>query len=133
MAKSTVARATCQCGDLELASGEEAEVDLRYVTAKLGDDVDGFETLYPSDSLRIMIVDRAPGERRVGASAHHPGALEEQTLTPHGGPYQYRLNRYFLPHQGASIWWKRTAAAHAGLRASDALPSAVRNALESAA
>jgi hypothetical protein len=107
MAKSTAAHVTCRCGDIELAPGEEAELDLRYVMAKHEDDSDHFETLYPSDSLRVMVVDRGARERRVGANAHHPGQLEDQTLTSNGGPYLYRINRYLLPHQGASIWWRK--------------------------
>lgn len=115
MVKSTAAHVTCRCGDIELAPGEEAEIDLRYVMAKHEDDSDHFEILYPSDSLRVMVVDRGAQERRVGASAHHPGQLEDQTLTSSGGPYLYRLNRYLLPHQGASIWWRKGERRRAAL------------------
>jgi hypothetical protein len=109
MARSTAASVTCLCGQIALEAGEEAEVDLRYVMAKREEDTDSFEALHPADSLRVMIVDRGPQGRRIGANARHPGELEDQTLTPNGGPFQYRLNRYLLPHQGVSIWWRKLA------------------------
>lgn len=107
LARSAAAQVRCHCGDVQLISGEEAELDIRYVMAKREEDADTFETLYPSDSLRLMVVDHGAQGRRIGAIAHHPGALEDQTLTADGGPYQYRLDRYLLPHQGATIWWRK--------------------------
>src|SRR5690606_11582625 len=95
----------CEGATVELEPGERVEVEMRYVMAREEEDSESFETLYPSDSIRLMIVDRGPTARRVGASSHHPMELEDQTMD--GGPYQFRLNRYLLPHQGFSIWWKK--------------------------
>lgn len=107
MYSSNATHITCEFCNIEIPRDGYADVHLRYIMPKEDEDTEVFETLYPSDSLNLMIVDRDGLKRRIGASAHHPGELENQTLTADGGPYQYRLNRYLLPHQGASIWWKR--------------------------
>jgi hypothetical protein len=92
---------------LTLAAKEEVEVETRYVMAKEEEDAENFETLYPADSIRLMIVDRGPTRRRIKAGSHHPVELEN--LTTAGGPHQYRLTRYLLPHQGVLIWWKKAS------------------------
>jgi hypothetical protein len=103
LAESQRSHVICEAEPILLEKGERAEVEYRYAMAKENEDAENFETLYPSDSIRLMIVDR--GSRRIGASSHHPSELE--CLTLEGGPVQYRLNRYLLPHQGVLIWWKK--------------------------
>ena len=93
-------------GSLTLGPEEEAEIDITYVLAKETEDLEMFETLYPSDSVNVSIIDNTTAKRTIRARSHHPGTLENLTPGKDGPAYQYRLSRYLLPHQGVSFWWK---------------------------
>jgi hypothetical protein len=83
------------------------EIVWHYVMAKEEEDNELGTTFLPMDSLSITIVDRNPGKRTVKARAIHPTDLEDDTSAASQGTYNFRLNRYVLPHQGFVVWWKK--------------------------
>lgn len=85
----------------------EAEVIIHYTMAKELDDTEIFQTLYPTDSVIITIVDRCPNQRIIRARSIHTSQLEDDTSAEATGTYNYSLKKYLLPHQGFAIWWKQ--------------------------
>lgn len=95
---------------VSIAPNQPCEIVWDYVMAKEEEDTEIGQTLYPMDSLSITVVDRNPGKRAVHARSIHPAELEDDTSAKSQGTYNFRLNRYVLPHQGFMIWWKKVAA-----------------------
>jgi hypothetical protein len=92
---------------LDLSPDETVEIVFDYTMAKEEEDTEIGQTLYPTDSLSITVVDRNPKKRVVRARSIHPTELEDDTSAQAEGTYNFRLNRYVLPHQGFVIWWKK--------------------------
>src|SRR5215217_7851991 len=79
MEASKASHVRCDCAEIELGPGGQPEVEIRYVMPKEEEDAENFETLFPSDSLRLMVIDKGTQRRQVGATAHHPGNLQDLT------------------------------------------------------
>jgi hypothetical protein len=92
---------------LNIKPDQEIEVIYEYEMAKEEEDTEICQTLYPMDSVNITIVDRGPTQRIVRAKSIHHANLEDDTSANETGTYNYRLDRYLLPHQGYAIWWKK--------------------------
>lgn len=90
-----------------VAPGEEIEIIFDYHMAKESEDTEIFQTKYPTDSVIITIMDKGPTPRVVRARAIHYSTLENDTAAESSGTYNFKLERYLLPHQGFAIWWKR--------------------------
>jgi hypothetical protein len=93
-------------GSLALQPGEKIEIALTFTLAKQAEDAEVLQGAYPSDTLRISIVDHGQTRRLIGARAIHPDELEHISPAGADNTHQFRINRYMLPHHGAVIWWK---------------------------
>lgn len=94
-----------------IKSGEEVEFVSDYMMAKEEEDTELLQTRYPTDSLSVTILDHGPTERIVRARSIHLGNLRNDTPKEGNGCYNFTLDRYFLPHQGFVIWWKKVPLA----------------------
>ena len=92
---------------IKIAPDEEVEIIWDYAMAKEDEDTEIGQTLYPTDSITIAVMDTNPTRRIVRARSIHPAPLENDTSAEAKGTYIFRLERYMLPHQGFAIWWKR--------------------------
>jgi hypothetical protein len=79
--------------------------------AKEEEDTELLQTRYPTDSLSVTIFDHGPTRRIVRARSIHLGDLRDDTPKEANGCYNFTLDRYFLPHQGFAIWWKKSPPA----------------------
>jgi hypothetical protein len=93
--------------EVTLDPQEEIEVIWDYVMAKEEEDTEIFQTRYPTDSISITVLDTSPSKRFVRARSIHPVQLDNDSSAQSKGTYNYRLDRYLLPHQGFAIWWKQ--------------------------
>lgn len=98
---------TFRVGEVELQPNEEIEVVTDYVMAKEEEDTEVVQTLYPTESVSFTVMDQGPTKRAVRARALHVGSLEDNTSADSVGVYNFRLDRFFLPHQGFVLWWKK--------------------------
>ncbi|HEX3431159.1 MAG TPA: hypothetical protein VHT03_09750 [Rhizomicrobium sp.] len=98
---------TFKVGEIDLEPGQEIEIIIDYVMAKEDEDTEIFQTRYPTDSLILTIMDRGPTRRVIRARAIHLADLENDTAAEAEGTYNFKLDRYLLPHQGFAIWWKK--------------------------
>jgi hypothetical protein len=92
--------------DIDVLPGHQVEILVDYVMAKEDEDTEIFQTMYAADSVNVTVVDTNPLKRVVRARAIHPSALEDDTSEVADGTYNFKLQRYLLPHQGIAIWWK---------------------------
>lgn len=97
-------------GAMQLKPREKLEVSISFKLAKLPNDTELVQTVYPSDSLRISIEDHGPKKRKIGACSIHPDNLETVAAVALEGSYHYRISRYLLPHNGAAFWWNSIAS-----------------------
>jgi hypothetical protein len=95
---------------IDLAPGEMAEIIIDYAMAKEQEDTEIFQTLYPAASAIVTIMDKGHTPRVVRARSIHVAPLENDTSAEVTGTYNFKLDRYLLPHQGFAIWWKRVPA-----------------------
>lgn len=96
---------------IQLSPDEEAELIFDYAMAKEDEDTEIFQTAYPTNSAIITIMDRGPTPRAVRARSIHMAPLENDTSADTTGTYNFKLDRYLLPHQGFAIWWKKVPQA----------------------
>jgi hypothetical protein len=92
---------------LSLEPDEVVELILDYSMAKEDEDTEIFQTLYPADSIIITVLDQGPTRRVIRARSIHFSPLENDTSAATSGVYNYKLDKYLLPHQGFAIWWKK--------------------------
>lgn len=97
--------------ELSIKSDAEVEIVYEFTMAKEEEDTEICQTMYPMESVNITIVDRGPTPRVVRARSIHHADLENDTSASGTGTYNFRLNRYLLPHQGYAIWWKKVPVA----------------------
>jgi hypothetical protein len=100
-----IAEVTYHAGDVIIYPEEEIEVAITFTLVKNLDDTEVVQTLYPTDSLRLAIVDQGSSDRLIGAKSIHVDTLENDTPDGAGNTRQYRINRYLLPHNGIIFWW----------------------------
>jgi hypothetical protein len=93
-------------GAIEMQPQEKIEIASTFTLAKQVEDNEVLQGKYPADSLRIAIVDHCTKKRLIGARSIHPDTLEHESPAGTTDTYQYRINRYLLPHHGAVFWWK---------------------------
>lgn len=101
---------------IDLAPGAEIDLIFNYVMAKEEEDTEIFQSLFPCESVTITVVDAGPTKRVVRARSIHPSDLENFTSSDQPGgakTYNFKLDRYLLPHQGYAIWWKKLPARNA--------------------
>jgi hypothetical protein len=96
--------------DLTLKPNEEIEIVYEYTMAKEEEDTEICQTLYPTESINITIVDKGPTRRIVRARSIHHADLDNDSSASGSGTYNFRLDRYLLPHQGYAVWWKKVPA-----------------------
>jgi hypothetical protein len=111
LAKTGNSQAVFSLPSVSLAPDEEIELVWDYVMAKENEDTEIMQTLYPTESVTITVMDTNPARRLVQARSIHPASLEDDTSAQAKGTYNFRLDRYLLPHQGFIIWWKRDVVA----------------------
>jgi hypothetical protein len=92
---------------IEVQPDETVELILDYSMAKEDEDTEIFQSLYPADSIAINVMDQGPTKRIVRARSIHFSPLENDTSAEANGVYNFKLDKYLLPHQGFAIWWKK--------------------------
>jgi hypothetical protein len=93
-------------GSVEILPQDKVEVAFTFTLVKYPSDSEILRGPYPSDSLQVFIVDHGPSKRQLGGHSIHPDPLERVSPTGSGDAYQFRINRYLLPHHGVVIFWK---------------------------
>lgn len=100
-------RVTFDIANINLAPDEEVFISVEYSLLKHENDSEVVQTTFASDSISIIIRDRKPGTRQVGARALHRDKLTVERNSPISGMYEYSLDKFLLPHQGVIVWWSK--------------------------
>lgn len=98
----------CRCIPeiLELRRGQRVRVAMEYVMAKETEDTEVLQSRYPSDGLKLIVIDTAPSKRIVRARSIHRENLIDDSSPDEPGTNIYTLDNHLLPFQGAIVWWK---------------------------
>lgn len=96
--------------DCNLQPGEEIRVHADYVMAKELEDTEVLQSLFPSDGLRVTVIDRAPAKRVIRAKSIHRAPVRDSSSPDEMGTYIFGIEHHMLPHQGLMLWWKARLA-----------------------
>ncbi|HWX86495.1 MAG TPA: hypothetical protein VNZ48_23085 [Xanthobacteraceae bacterium] len=105
--KEEDSRVIFNIASINLPADSDAFIAIEYSLLKYENDTDLFQTVFPADSISISIRDHRPGARLVGVRALHRDKLTVERCLPDKGVYEYKLPKFFLPHQGVIVWWNK--------------------------
>jgi hypothetical protein len=98
---------TAFCGkEATLRPNEEIRVYADYVIAKEPEDTEVLQSLFPTDGLRVTVIDRSPEKRIVRARSIHRVGLRDSSSPREIGTHIYAIEQHMLPYQGMILWWK---------------------------
>ena len=116
------------CGKvLPIRPNEDVRVYADYVLAKELEDTEVLQSLFPTDGLRVTVIDRAPEKRIVRARSIHRVDLRDSSSPRESGTHIYSLEQHMLPYQGMILWWKARDPAAAPTKERPAIDGVIRN------